>query len=797
MTGQRILIIEDDLDFAGQLKTLMESRGFSVAVALTGGEGIRNFRELAADLILLDVKLPNIHGLRVAADIRSLPSGGDVPIFLMSAVYRRPDLFEGDMRRLGIETYLSKPFSFEELVRLVIEQMERPDRGRNSVQEKVEVGTASDRHAYARSDSSPRPLPAALAGGEGGMPGGVGEDTMLRADSARRLPRSGRLTPQTCVRILTTVFHSHSCGRLLRQVGKKHRTIYLLNGYPVWAEGPSPEEGVLRFLRVEGVLDSESAARVAADLRGDGGRLRPLLLATGRVDGDELDGLLEDWVAEEVRNTLRYDGDFEFTRSDDFAGRIPVYEINPIATLWEGLEASVDKAAIRQEMGELTDRSIGRTRSFSKLFGYVGAAPNLRAVGDYLEQPRSLRQIRSKFAEGSSVNLCLWFLLHAGLVAVSDSPRPGASRPARRKPAPPSAPAASAEPRSSGPAKSASAPPRAASEEDLEVHFEVRGISPARARTRDLTAALDAESTNPIELIELHHAQRLELDHYSFLGLPSDVSLEEIDAAYQVLAPRYRLRNLGVEVPADIRPKARALLAKLVNAFSELSDPARRRAYDSLVDRELQSSARSVPRPVPAVEAAPAEEAKAEAGAAADEAASEAQKVAADLPRIDLSDWTPGADEPDDMRKRCSRLDEVDAANLREAREAMKAGAFETAFGLLDALRERYPSDVLLLADIGWSRFGTNPDDLRTVDKAIEWVDLGLAFEPSNRRALSVKTRILCYCAREPEAHACLRRLAPLLPDAEWVRAELARRNESADEITRNKGLRRFWGARK
>ena len=104
---------------------------------------------------------------------------------------------------------------------------------------------------------------------------------------------------------------------------------------------------------------------------------------------------------------------------------------------------------------------------------------------------------------------------------------------------------------------------------------------------------------------------------------------------------------------------------------------------------------------------------------------------------------------------------------------------------------------MLLLADIGWCRFSGDPDEMRAVDKAIEWVDLGLAFEPNNPRALAVKARILCYSRREEEAYACLRRLAPLMPEVEWVRFELARRNDSPEDIVEAKGLRRFWGARK
>jgi len=321
----------------------------------------------------------------------------------------------------------------------------------------------------------------------------------------------------------------------------------------------------------------------------------------------------------------------------------------------------------------------------------------------------------------------------------------------------------------------------------MEVAFEVRTGSASRAVARTLQTRLEGEASSPSALVELHHATRLDLDHYSFLGVKSDATLEEIDAAYQVLAPRYRLRNLGPEASGPLRAQAKDLLARLVNAFSDLSDVARRRAYDRLMERELQGVAR----------ASKADESGTFLLEDTTPSPAGPSRMSAGVVAVDLSDWLPGGGDPSELRKRCARLDEVEANTLCEAREAMAAGAFETAFRLLDSLRESHPSDVLLLADIAWCRFSTDPDQMRMVDKAVEWVDLGLAFEPSNARALAVKARILCYAMREEEAYACLKRLAPLLPEADWVRAELGRRNDSPEGIAEAKGLKRFWGARK
>jgi hypothetical protein len=696
----------------------------------------------------------------------------------MSAVYKRRALLEQDMLLLGIDTYLVKPFSFDDLLRRIGGLAGEEELGRASVRLRLAGRTQRSSRAYARAESSPSELPQALSEKKVAL---EAEDTMLLADSARRLPRAGEMRPDIWVRILTTVFHSHSNGVVVRKIGDKRRSIYFLNGYPVWAEGPSPAEGILRFFRVEGVLDGASAELVAADLADGEMSLRGLMMATGKVTEEQLDGLFEDWVAEEVRNTLRHRGEFEFVRTEDFAGKVPIFEVNPIPTLWEGLEDALGSIEIRASLDELAGRKLGRTRNFKKMFGYIGAAPTLQGVGEMLEHPKNLHQIRNRFQDAPTVNLAIWFLLHAGLIAVSDSPtstaRPAASD-ARRESAP------------SNDSISQDRIPSVGSEESegvggMEVAFDVRSVSGARQVARTLEASLNKEFSSAEELVAHHHSYRLELDYYTFLEVEQTASLEEIDAAYQVLAPRYRVRNVGPEATEETKEKARALLARLVNAFSELSDPARRRAYDRLMQSELQGPARGV-----------AAVRDAEMGRSLG-SREDGLSVSGGASNVDLSDWMPGGDDPEELRRRCVRLDEVDSQKLREARRAMMGGAFETAFGLLDALRESNPSDVLLLADMGWCQFSMAPDDIRSVDKALEWVDLGLAFEPTNVRALAVRARVLCYAQREEEAHASLQRLAPLLPGAEWVRLELARRSEHLEGASKGRGLRRFWGASK
>jgi two-component system copper resistance phosphate regulon response regulator CusR len=108
----RILVIEDEPRILGFLKLGLEAEGFSVDCAEDGAVGLARAREEAYELIVLDLQLPRLDGLRVLEELRrSCPA---LPVLILSARTDLPTKLRGF--ELGANDYLSKPFSFDELV---------------------------------------------------------------------------------------------------------------------------------------------------------------------------------------------------------------------------------------------------------------------------------------------------------------------------------------------------------------------------------------------------------------------------------------------------------------------------------------------------------------------------------------------------------------------------------------------------------------------------------------------------------------------------------------------------------
>lgn len=751
--GHRILIIEDDQHFAAQLKELFEFHGHEPLLAATGPDGIAMAKAEQPDLILVDVMLPQVHGIRVLEEIRVAEGGADVPAMLMSAVYKNESLFSRDMKRLGVLAFLSKPFSLIDLGRKVNGILAEPEAGRQSTRAlrgltakpKASDTATGTHYSLSSGTQAPQARPNWQTD-TASTPSVPGPGPTAAAGP----PEDGKLDPQRYVGLLTHLFHSHASGRLDLHTHRGDETIYFLNGYPVWVE--TTPGAFLAWLEDEGVVSQSMAQRLARQA-GDSWNPADALVRARVVAADDMPPLMEGWVAQEVRAGLMHRGTYAFQHVDDFSGMIPVYEVNPIREIWQAVQ-KLDISMLERELTAMagTDREIGRTRTFNRLFGYIGTTPELRALGEHLLRPRSLAEVRARFQQNKAdVTRCLWLLVSAGLVALADAvPTSKATGRVRtggvtRRPERPAGPPAP----------------------DTRRY----GRETVDAVRR---AAQGGRDDTPVARIARDYVTRMELDHYAFLGVPREATTEEVDAAYRELAPSYRLRNLGVDVQGETRRQAKELLSRLVQAFNELSDPIRRKRYDALLDRAARLGRRpagTVSRP-----------------------AARVPKKASPKPlrgaHIDPLTGYPSSDSDHRLSLKSGKLGDHVLRGWRDARQAMKAGEFRRAFAMLEELRTTLPSEPGLLADMAWCRLNLgSPTDRRTLDKALEWIQLAEAFEMGHPDVVEVHARIMVGSPDDTGAIRALKRVLRASPELTWAKTELERREAKETKSGDDGGL--------
>jgi DNA-binding response OmpR family regulator len=108
-----ILVVEDDLDVAEMLNSYFNVQGYEVHTVNWGEDAVRSCQASLPDLVILDIRLPDIDGFEVAYRLRSNRRTKDVPIIFLTEKRSRSDRLQG--LELGADDYITKPFDVQEL----------------------------------------------------------------------------------------------------------------------------------------------------------------------------------------------------------------------------------------------------------------------------------------------------------------------------------------------------------------------------------------------------------------------------------------------------------------------------------------------------------------------------------------------------------------------------------------------------------------------------------------------------------------------------------------------------------
>jgi DNA-binding response OmpR family regulator len=112
LSGERILIVEDEPALLRGLKDTFAARGYQVLAAQDGEKGLDLALSKHPDLILLDIMLPRVNGYEICRAVRE--RGLEMPILMLTAKGQEEDIILG--LNLGADDYITKPFRLGELV---------------------------------------------------------------------------------------------------------------------------------------------------------------------------------------------------------------------------------------------------------------------------------------------------------------------------------------------------------------------------------------------------------------------------------------------------------------------------------------------------------------------------------------------------------------------------------------------------------------------------------------------------------------------------------------------------------
>ncbi len=114
-SNRTIMVVDDHPDLVEIVRLRLESKGFNVRCAYNGQELFTGLEELKPDLIILDIMMPQMDGLKVLTRLKGDPDTASIPVILLTSKVEYKDVIKG--YNMGANYYITKPFTKGQLLK--------------------------------------------------------------------------------------------------------------------------------------------------------------------------------------------------------------------------------------------------------------------------------------------------------------------------------------------------------------------------------------------------------------------------------------------------------------------------------------------------------------------------------------------------------------------------------------------------------------------------------------------------------------------------------------------------------
>ena len=107
---------------AGAIESILEMKGYAVSTAAHGIEALKIMENGAPDLIIADILMPEMDGYTLYQEVQRRPEWRSIPFIFLTSMAEREDIQKG--RDLGVDSYITKPFDPEDLLKATRAELE-------------------------------------------------------------------------------------------------------------------------------------------------------------------------------------------------------------------------------------------------------------------------------------------------------------------------------------------------------------------------------------------------------------------------------------------------------------------------------------------------------------------------------------------------------------------------------------------------------------------------------------------------------------------------------------------------
>src|SRR5262245_49784120 len=116
MAGKRLLLVDYDPASLAHAQKILETAGFEVSTATDGLSALEVFKSTSPDIVLLSAMLPKMHGFEVCSSMRKLSNGAQIPIVIITDVYKGKRYRLDAIGKYGATEYIEKPIDDSNLL---------------------------------------------------------------------------------------------------------------------------------------------------------------------------------------------------------------------------------------------------------------------------------------------------------------------------------------------------------------------------------------------------------------------------------------------------------------------------------------------------------------------------------------------------------------------------------------------------------------------------------------------------------------------------------------------------------
>ncbi|MFH2009691.1 MAG: response regulator [bacterium] len=519
MARPTVLIVDDDREVTQYLSDIFKGEGWKVLCEQDGDWAIKTFKSRRIDAVILDVLIPVLNGFQVADAIRADPKGKDLPIVIMSGMYRGTENRQEAIERYGLLEYLNKPVEGDRVCRLLKEAL-----GKRSAEQPK--GRADPRLSTAR----PTPRPGELTGGREVRPAPPEPKVLPRPKVALR----GSLEQVSFALLLHELYKLQASGALFLMRGSVKKIVYLDNGQPVFIKSNKRSETLGQQLVAQGKITEEQRketyrlAKAGKQLHGRA------LAARGILTPEELQLALADQLEVKLCEIFAWPtGEFQFKENARIPDSERKVQSSAATLIVRGIARFVASERLEKELAPSLNTYPAPAGDPFLRFQWLELDADTAAVAEIVDGGRPLGQILldSRF-DRRRVSRLVSGLYNAGVIDFWD--------------------------------REQNLPPIRSAARRRELFGGESHLGPSDPQVEEHLAA---------ELVRLK-----KLDHFRVLGVERSVDSADVEGAFDRLAWRYH-PDVFLGCKREVRDLAEGVFNRFRAAYLVLSSTFRRAGY--------------------------------------------------------------------------------------------------------------------------------------------------------------------------------------------------------------------------